>query len=221
MAILKAGGGVGATSLAAQSAVILARRAGDAHRLCLADLDLQFGAAALYLDIRDAFSISDCLAAGAAIGKSSFVSALAKHASGTHLLAAPQALAPLDSLTPEMISRMLNGLKRDFSLSILDLPSVWTEWTNRALPLADRIVIVTRLSVPHVHFVRRQLDVLALQRLDNRPIVLLCNAITSEQQSALWSKRQNERLAVHSMYCCRKTAGLCVLWSMRARKSPQ
>jgi pilus assembly protein CpaE len=62
---------------------------------------------------------------------------------------------------------------------------VWTGWSNSALQLADRIVLMTRLSVAHVHFVRRQLEVLAMQRLDNRPVILVCNAVTSEQQSVL------------------------------------
>jgi pilus assembly protein CpaE len=67
----------------------------------------------------------------------------------------------------------------------MDLPSVWTPWTFRSLQLADRIVIVTQLSVPHVHLVRRQLAVLALQKLDDRPIMLVCNGLSAEQQKSI------------------------------------
>ena len=63
VAILKAGGGVGATSLGVQAATILAAR--GAGQVCFADLDLQYGAASIYLDLPEAISIVDCLSAGA------------------------------------------------------------------------------------------------------------------------------------------------------------
>ncbi len=185
VALIKAGGGAGATSLGVQIAALLARRGGDTRRVCYADLDVQFGAAGIYFDLRDAFSVSDCLAAGTALEESPFASVLAKHASGARLLAAPQAPMTIDSLTPELVSKLINGLKRNFALTMLDLPQVWTVWTNRALELADRIVIVTRLSVAHVHLVRRQLAVLSMQRLDGRPVILVCNGVNSDQQATL------------------------------------
>ena len=84
--LIKAGGGVGATSLATQIAVLLAAREGGA--VCLADLDLQFGAAALYLDLPEALSIADCLSAGQALADTPFATALAAHRSGARVLAA-------------------------------------------------------------------------------------------------------------------------------------
>lgn len=185
-AILKAGGGVGATSLATQITAMLSRRGGEAFPVCLADLDLQFGEAALYLNVCNAFSITDCLAAGSALEESPFAAALAtKHSSGAHLLAAPQLLDCIDMLSPELVSKLLYGLKKSFALTILDLPPIWTAWSNRALQLSNRIFVVTRLSVPHVHLVRRQLAMLSAQQLDDRRIVLVCNAVNSEQQSTI------------------------------------
>lgn len=185
-AILKAGGGVGATSLATQITAMLSRRGGDALPVCLADLDLQFGEAALYLNVCNAFSVTDCLAAGSALEESPFAAALAtKHSSGARLLAAPQLLDSIDVLSPELASKLVYGLKKSFALTILDLPPVWTAWSNRALQLSNRIVVVTRLSVPHVHLVRRQLAMLSTQQLDDRPVVLVCNAVNAEQQSTI------------------------------------
>lgn len=185
-AILKAGGGVGATSLATQITAMLSRRGGEAHPVCLADLDLQFGEAALYMNVCNAFSVTDCLAAGSALEESPFAAALAtKHSSGARLLAAPQLLDSMDVLSPELVSKLLHGLKKTFALTILDLPPVWTAWSNRALQLSDRICVVTQLSVPHVHLVRRQLAMLSTQQLDDRPVVLVCNAVNSDQQSTI------------------------------------
>lgn len=192
VAVLKAGGGVGATSLAVQAAIMVALRAGEAGRVCLADLDLQFGGAALYLDMADALTVTDCLAVGEFLGDTQFATALAAHESGIRLLAAPRDVAALDALTPHQADALLTALRRDFALTIADLPSVWTAWTYRALQMAARIVLVTRLSVPHVHLVRRQLNLLTLQKLDTIPLTLVCNAVNNDRQN-LVSIRTAER----------------------------
>jgi pilus assembly protein CpaE len=183
IAFLKAGGGVGATALAVQSAIMLARRKGGG--VCLADLDVQFGAAALYLDASDALTVTDCLSVGQALEETPFATALARHGSGLHILAAPRELTPLEALAPAQMDSLLKGLKRDFALTILELPSDWTAWTNRALQQTDRIVLVTQLTVAHVRLLKRQLQVLAQQGLEDRQLLVVCNALTAEQQASL------------------------------------
>lgn len=160
VALLKAGGGAGATSLGVQAAYQLAARRGDNPGICFADLDLQFGAAALYFDLAEALTVTDCVAVGEVLEETQFATELAAHKSGVRVLAAPREAAPLDMLTPQLIDALIGGLRRDFALTILDLPSIWTAWTNHALQLCDRIILVTRLSVSHVHLVRRQLSIL-------------------------------------------------------------
>ena len=183
VAFLKGGGGVGATSIAVQVAAMLARSK-TGSRICFADLDVQFGSAALYLDVTESVTVADCLASTAAIDETAFASALGKHKSGVSILAAPRELFPLEALSPSLVDMLIAGLKREFSLTLLDLPPVWTAWTNRALELADRIVLVTQLSVSHVHMVRRQLAALSTQHLDGQ-ITLVCNAVSAEQQASL------------------------------------
>ena len=185
VAVLKAGGGVGATSIGVQMAHLIAERLGQSSRVCFADLDLQFGAAALYLDIQEALTIIECLALGEQLGETQFASVLPAHKSGVRLLSGPRDLTPLEVVTPTVAESLIGGLRRDFAVTLVDLPSVWTAWTNRVLQLADRIVLVTNLSVAHVHLVRRQLDVLRLQKLGDVPLTLVCNAVTAEQQNML------------------------------------
>lgn len=185
VAFLKAGGGVGATALAAQTAAMLAHQSGEGAQVCLADLDLQFGAAAFYLDIHDAVTISDCLGSGVTLSETPFATQLTAHKSGARVLAAPRDLTPLEFITPPLVDNLFHGLRNNFALTIVDLPSVWTAWTNRALQLADRIVLVTQLSVPHTQLVRRQLSVFNTQLLNDKPLTVVCNALSPEQQSSL------------------------------------
>lgn len=183
--LLKAGGGVGATALGVQIAGILAQKSAPSGQVCFADFDIQFGVAALYFDLPDALTVAECLPVGDVLDETQFAQALATHSSGARVLASPRQLTPLDVLTPHLTDALIGGLRRDFALTIIDLPSVWTPWSNRILQLADRIVMVTQLSVPHVHLVRRQMNVLSLQKLDDKPLLLVCNALSSEQERAI------------------------------------
>ena len=185
VALLKAGGGVGATSIGVQLAHLLAERLGQSSRVCFADLDLQFGAAALYFDIQEALTIIECLALGEQLGETQFANVLPAHKSGVRLLSGPRDLTPLDAVTPTVTESLIGGLRRDFAVTLVDLPPVWTAWTNRVLQLADRIVLLTNLSVAHVHLVRRQIGVLKLQKLGDVPLTLVCNGVTAEQQNML------------------------------------
>lgn len=190
VAFLKAGGGVGASALAVQAAAVAATR--GTVEVCVADLDLQFGAAALYLDLPEAITLADCMSSGANLAETPFATALARHRSGVRVLAAPREIVALEMLTPEHVEALLNGLRRDFGLVLVDLPAVWTAWTNQVLHLADRIVLVTQMSVPHVQLVKRQLRVLTAQGLEGRPLTLVCNGLTSDQ-TGLVSVKAAER----------------------------
>lgn len=182
VAFLQAGGGVGATALAAQSAIKLAE-AGRA--VCIADLDIQFGGTSIYLDRVGAFSVSDFLRDGVSTGGGNLEGVLAQHDSGVRLLAAPEDLTPLESLTPAQAGLLVGALQRQFDITLLDLPAAWTAWTCRALGMASRIVLVTRLSVPHMGLLNRQLRALAQQGLDHIPLTLVCNAVSADQSAGL------------------------------------
>ncbi|MGE5566491.1 MAG: AAA family ATPase [Parcubacteria group bacterium] len=175
IAMLKAGGGVGATSIAVQLAAIFAQD--RKTRVCLADLDVQSGSAAVYLDLQDTVTVSQVLAAGKDLGEIGFYDALSAHPSGVRVLGDPQEFMPLEAVTPALVENLIAALRREFDVVLIDLPPAWTAWTDRVLRAADRIVLVTHLSVPHANLTRRQLNVLASQRLDSIPLTLVCNAV--------------------------------------------
>jgi pilus assembly protein CpaE len=183
---LKAGGGVGATALAVQAAALMARGVGN---VCLADLDLQFGAAANYLDLPDAVTLSELLGVGESLEQTPFVEALPEHRSGLRLLAAPRELTPLEVLSTAHIDALLKGLRRDFDYTLVDLPSVWTQWTSRVVEMADRMVVVTHLTVPNIQLVKRQ-----LRMLDDKPAILVCNTLSQDHQSTLSIKAAERAL---------------------------
>ena len=182
IAVLKAGGGVGATALAAQASAMLARRGVS---VCLADLDLQAGLAQAYLDVGDAISVVDVMSAGADLADAPFADALATHASGARLLVAPADITPLEALATPHMEALVAGLKHSYGLTIVDLPSVWCGWTSEVVRACDGVILVTHLTVPHMQQVKRQLKMLALYQFDRIPLTLVCNAVAPEAQVAL------------------------------------
>lgn len=193
IAFLKAGGGVGATAIATQLATIFAARDKNL-RVCLADLDVQSGSAAVYLDLQGTVTMSQVLAAGKNVGDIRFSEALSAHPSGVRVLGDSQEFIPLESLQPALIENLIVTLRRDFDIVLLDLPPAWMSWTDRALRQVDRIVLVTHLSVPHAHLTRRQLKVLASQRLDVTPLTLVCNAVGGQAPAGVSLKAMEKAI---------------------------
>lgn len=177
ISLLKSGGGVGATALGVQLATQLAQ---SGVKVCVVDLDIQFGAAAMYLDLRNTITMGEVLASEASPADIRFAQNLAAHSSGARVLAAPREFMPLETISPQLIDDLLSALRRDFEVVLLDLPSAWTAWTSRALRLSDRILLVSQLSVAHAHQTRRQISLLQAQSLDDIPLTLVCNRFGAE-----------------------------------------
>lgn len=188
VSILKAGGGVGATAIGVQLAAMIASHGEAGGGVCFADLDVQFGVGALFLDLAASMTLTDVLEGGGALEETPLGTVLALHRSGVRVLAAPRDLMPLEAISPKQAESLLTALRRDFALTILDLPTSWTAWTNQALHLSDQIVLITNLSVPHAHLAKAQLKMLAAQRLDTVPLTLVCNRLSVENKAIVSQK---------------------------------
>ena len=101
---------------------------------------------------------------------------------------------PLETISPPQVDALMRGLRQSFDITLVDLPGAWTAWTNEVLHLSDRIVLVTQLSVPHVNLMKRQLQVLGTQGLEQTPTILVCNALSSEQQESVSLKAAERSL---------------------------
>lgn len=176
VAFIKGGGGVGATTLAVQSACILAGRGKSNEPVaCLLDLDFQFGTAALYLDLAGKVDYHELVSHPERLDGALLRGMMSRHSTGLDLLAAPTEVLPLDTLTPEFIASALEVAGREYKYIILDMPEAWTNWSYRALQAADLIIVVTQLTVAGVRQARRQLDTLATQGIDESRVRLALN----------------------------------------------
>jgi len=197
-------GGMGATTLAVQSACALGARTkksdkkdsksdkadkNDKSNVCVLDLDVQLGSAALYLDLPSKSSVMDLHAAIGRVDGSMLRTAMAHHRCGVDVLAAPAHVQPLEDLSPEGIMRLLLIARREYREIMVDLPPVWTRWTRALIRGSDALVLILQPSVPAVRQAKRQLDTLLEEGLEDVPVTVVMNRV--EQQS-LFRRSLNE-----------------------------
>ena len=170
VSFLGAVGGIGATALATQAGVLWA----DTKRVCLIDLDIQFGSAALYLDIKPKLNLVDLIDAGERLDAEIFQTVAAQHSSGLHVIAGPDDMLPLDIITPAAVMQILNVARKCFDIVIIDLPSAWTSWSMTVLSQSAVTILVAPLTVPGIHQARRKLD---LMEANGLPSKILLNRV--------------------------------------------
>ncbi len=176
ISFLKAGGGVGASTLAVQSACLLAaRKKSSDSRVCLIDLDLQFGTDALYLDLDNRVGIADILESSDRVDREFLDGVVAHHDSGLDLLAAPRDMVALDMLHATDLERCLNLVRGEYGTTFIDLPPAWTPWSYAAARNSDLVIVVIQLTVAGVRQARRQIETMQAYGLENVPVKVALN----------------------------------------------
>lgn len=166
-------GGIGVTALATQAGLIWS----ETHEVCLIDLDVQFGSAALYVNVRSQLSIADLIEAGERLDAELLRSVAEVHPSGMHVISSPPEILPLEALTPDFVSRLIDLAAEIYDVVLIDLPGAWVSWSLAALQKSDVIALVTGVSVAGIHQARRQLELLDANGLADR-LRLVANQVS-------------------------------------------
>lgn len=174
---IKPSGGMGATSLAIQTAFELSTRRQQLSdpRVCLVDLDAQYGNAAVYLDLEANLKLDEIARAPERLDRQLLQSMTSRHASGLDLLAAPNDLVELESIAPETVLRLLEVTCEGYDHVVIDLPQVWTRWSADVLAGSDTVFLVLQLSVAAVRQAREMLERLQAKDLSDLPLAVVLN----------------------------------------------
>ncbi len=152
MAVHGLAGGTGATTYAVNLAWELANIDKDnPPRVCLIDLDLQFGTVATYLDLPRREAVYELLSDTESMDSEAFMQALLTFNEKLHVLTSPAEMLPLDLLTSEDIARIIEKARLNFDYVIIDMPSTLVSWTEVVLNEA------------HVYFATLELDMRSAQ----------------------------------------------------------
>jgi pilus assembly protein CpaE len=155
MAILASSGGSGASTVAVNLATVLAKE----HQKCaLLDLNPGRGDLAALLDLKPAFNLADlCLNLGR-LDRAMFEKMLIAHASGVHLLSAPQTFSDTRVVTPPGVSQAINLARTFFPFVVADLEDCFHEEQVITLRQATTILLVLRLDFTSMRNARRILE---------------------------------------------------------------
>jgi pilus assembly protein CpaE len=175
ISFLKAGGGVGATSLIVQGACAIAQGKRPATPAAL-DLDLQFGAAATLMDVEQRMSILDLVRDPRRLDGALLNAAMVRPHDRFDLLPAPEQILSTDDIDPAAVNATIALASRTYSSTLIDLPMLWNHWVHAVLEVSDVIVIVLRLTVPSLRRARAQIDMLRSEGLQNIPLFVIANA---------------------------------------------
>lgn len=146
------GGGVGATTFAVNLAwelTIVDKKAPP--RVCLLDLDLQFGSVSTYLDLPRREAVYELLSDTAVMDRDAFIQALLPFNETLQVLTAPNDMLPLDIVGSEDITRIIEMARANFDFVVVDMPSTVVQWTE------------TVLTHAHVYFALMELDMRSAQ----------------------------------------------------------
>lgn len=151
-------GGMGATTLALNSAVELAKH--HPNDVLLLDIDLQFGVIPDYLNVQPSYSIADAISISSELDEVSLSSLVHKHESGLHILSFKHENSADDYEQAKKIGQLLPILRRFYSYTILDLSRGLEHEFSAGVSSATRVFLVTQQNLVSLRNCSRMLKLL-------------------------------------------------------------
>ncbi|TME10354.1 MAG: response regulator [Chloroflexi bacterium] len=158
VAVFSPKGGVGRTTISVNLAVAAAQ---DGKRVALVDASFQFGDVGVLLNLnprnKSIADIAGELQAGEQYD--SFESFLVTHSSGVRVLLAPPTPEQAELISPPAVRQVLQVLRGENDLVVVDCPSSFNETTLGVLDEADLILTLLTLEITSVKNMRLFLEV--------------------------------------------------------------
>jgi pilus assembly protein CpaE len=189
ISLIGAKGGVGTSFTACQLAAALARLGG---RTALVDGHLRHGDVALYLDLAPRYDFASLASGDNPIDATYLHTALAAHASGVAVLAAPKRPEDAETIGSKRVAQVLELLRLEFDWVIWDTPRDFDDGSLHVLEQSSAIVLVTTPDVPALNHTRTQLDL--LERLGHRKEAIRIVVSRSETRATVSARDAAEFL---------------------------
>ena len=177
IAVVRSTGGCGATSVITHLAAALHGSSEGSPDVCVLDLDLQSGDVASYVGARSKFTFSDLFEAGGRLDSEFLRSAMTTSRQGFSIVAAPDAVTPLETVNAEHVLRMLSIARREYDYAIVDLPADWSSWTLSVALAASEVLLITDLSIGSLRQAKKRLELLWSVGLEKSRIKVVVNRV--------------------------------------------
>jgi pilus assembly protein CpaE len=156
-AVFSPKGGVGRTTISVNLAVAVAQMG---KRVALVDASFQFGDVGVLLNLNPRNkSIADLAGELQSGDLESLETFMVTHSSGVRVLLAPPTPEQAELIGPAAVKRVLQALRSEFDLVIVDCPSSFNEATLAVLDESDLILTLLTLEITSVKNMRLFLEV--------------------------------------------------------------
>lgn len=169
-------GGCGATTIITHLAQALART-GQRRRVCVVDLDLQSGEVACYVGQQPRVTVSALIDAGDRIDAEFLRTATTDSQHDFVLIAAPETITALDEVEPDRLLKLLELVRSEYDLVLVDMPSDWTGWSLSVALASSRVVMVTELSVASLRQAKRRIQLFSSVGLPANRVEIVANRV--------------------------------------------
>lgn len=149
-------GGMGATTIAIETAILLSR--GGRSPTCLVDLDLYAGECADFLNLTPRLDMDVLSGDESRIDSHLLDLVLCEHSSRIRLLASQTRLGFTSEVNPKAILKLLDVISSSFENVVIDFPRGWHAWSDDVISGCDFIFLVTDSTIPALKAARRQLE---------------------------------------------------------------
>ena len=171
--VFGAKGGVGTTTLASNISVNLSEHTG--RSAVLIDMNLQFGNAALFLNLKPKYSIIDVASHLDNLDPIVLRDSLPRHSSGVRLLAGPARIEDTEKLTTSHFEAIIDIMRTIFDYIVIDTGSVFDDFTLTALDESDKIVTVFTADIPAIYNTKRCIDLFKRMEFKKDKVHLVVN----------------------------------------------
>lgn len=175
IAVSRAMGGCGATTIATHLAAALGDSESELSNVCLLDLDIQFGRVSEMVDLAPRRNLSDLMKAGERLDAAFLRSVATEHDAGFSVVAAPPDIDPIEDVDARRLDAVVRTARREFGFVIADMPTDLTNWGLSFLSSADQVLLVVEPKVAAIRQAKRRLDLFRNLGLDMRLISIVLN----------------------------------------------
>lgn len=179
--IASASGGCGKTFLATNLAWFLTTHA--KRRVCIVDLDLQFGEVSASLRLRPRYTITDLIQhdddSDAELSEH-FEEFLEVHETGISVLAAPRDPTEAAVIRPEDVGRVIDAARAHFDDVIIDTPPALADSVVVAYNRSDELFVMATLDIPSIRNMQVFLSTLERLHVADDGIRLILNKAESD-----------------------------------------
>ncbi len=173
ISVYSAKGGVGCSTVAVNLAIAMQQY--SAIKVAIVDTCLQFGDVGVLLNLYASRTIADLASIAEELDDEIISDVFIPHNSGVKALLAPPRPEVADTVTPGLISDVLERLKHLFDMVIVDTSSLLDDVVLNVLDLSDKIIVVTTPEIPAIKDAKLFFEVTEALEYERDRIVFILN----------------------------------------------